>query len=93
MLYLKNIQKLIHERILEIQDLNDVKITRQGLNGWKKRRRTYTLSVEIQSFITQALNGNKFGLVTNLCLSAAFDKVNIDQHLKRFKKIVFQTMS
>jgi hypothetical protein len=89
----KIFEKLILERILEIQDLNDVDITRHGQHGLKKRRGTSTISVEIQSLIAQALDGNEFGLVASLDLIAAFVTANIELLLKRFKKMIFQMMS
>ena len=83
----KIFEKLILKRILEIQDTNKVDLTRQGQHGFKKRRGTSTLSVEIQSLIAKALDDDEFGLVASLDLSAAFDIVNIDLLVKRLKKV------
>jgi hypothetical protein len=79
--------------IWEIQDIDDVDITRLGQHDFKKRRGTSTLLVEIQSLITHALDGNELGLVASFKFSAGFDIVNIDLLLKRFKKLVFGMMS
>jgi hypothetical protein len=71
----KVFEKLILRRILEIQDQNKVDMTRKGQHGFKKRRITSTLSVELQSVISRA----------SLDLSSAFDVVNINLLLKRLR--------
>ena len=83
----KIFEKLILKRILEIQETNNVDITRQGQHGFKKKRSTSTLSVELQSIIARALDNDDYVLVASLDLSSAFDIVNVALLLKRLKKV------
>ena len=83
----KIFEKLILKRILEIQEQNNVDITRQGQHVFKKKRSTSTLSIELQSIISRALDNDDFALVSSIDLSCAFDVVNIDLLLKRLKII------
>ena len=80
-------EKLILKRILEVQDENKVDITRQGQHGFKKMRSTSTLSVDLQSIISRALDNSEYVLVSSLDLSSAFDVVNIKLLIKRLKII------
>jgi hypothetical protein len=59
----KFFEKLILKRILEVQDKNKVDITRQGQHGFKKMRSTSTLSVDLQSIISRALDNSEYVLV------------------------------
>ena len=83
----KIFEKLILKRIIEIQDENNTDLTRQGQHGFKKKRGTSTLSVELQSAIARALDNDEFVLVSSLDLSSAFDIVNIPLLIKRLKKV------
>jgi hypothetical protein len=51
----------------------------------KKGRSTSTLSVTLQSITARALYEGKYGLVSSLDLSSAFDVVNKDLLLKRLR--------
>ena len=83
----KIFEKLILKRIIEVQDQNKVDITRQGQHGFKKRRSTSTLSVDLQSIISRALDNNEYVLVSSLDLSSAFDVVNVKLLIKRMRII------
>jgi hypothetical protein len=83
----KIFEKLILKRILEIQEQNNTDITRVGQHGFKKKRSTSTLSVDLQSIIARALDSDEYALVASLDLSAAFDIVNIELLLIRLKRI------
>jgi hypothetical protein len=50
-------------------------------------RGTATLSIEIQSMISKALNNNEYVLLSSLDLSAAFDMADIKLLLKRLNKL------
>ena len=81
----KIFEKLIMKRIIEIQDSCGVDLTGTDQHGFKRNRSTSTLSVALQSMIARAINEGKYGLVSSLDLSSAFDVVNIDLLLKRLK--------
>ena len=51
----KIFEKLILKRILEIQDDQNVDITGNSQHGFKKNRSTASLSLTIQTIISQAL--------------------------------------
>ena len=79
----KIFEKLILKRILELQNENNCDLTGNNQHGFKRKRSTSTLSMELQSLIARALDEDKFVLLSSLDLSAAFDIVNIDLLLKR----------
>ncbi len=83
----KVFEKMILRRILEIQEQNKVDLTRKGQHGFKKKRSTSTLSIELQSVISRALDEDEYVMVASLDLSAAFDVVNINLLLKRLRII------
>jgi hypothetical protein len=83
----KVFEKMILRRILEIQEQNKVDLTRKGQHGFKKKRITSTLSIELQSVISRALDEDEYVMVASLDLSAAFDVVNINLLLKRLRII------
>jgi hypothetical protein len=67
----------------QIQDQNDVDITKKGQHGLKRNRSTLTLSAELLSMISRSLDNDNFVLVSSLDLSSAFDVVNTDLLIKR----------
>ena len=83
----KIFEKLILKRISEIQDENCVDLSGTNQHGFKKQRSTSTLSIELQSIIARALDEGKYGLVSSLDLSSAFDVVNVNLLLKRLRII------
>jgi hypothetical protein len=74
----KVFEKLILKRILEIQDANGVNLTGPSQRGVKGGGSTSTLSLNLQSIISRALDIVEYVPVSSLDLSAAFDIVNID---------------
>ena len=81
----KVFEKLIMQRIHEIEDLNNVDLTGIKQHGFKRKRSTSTAGLEIQSEIARALDSNKYTIMASLDLSSAFDIVNIELLLKRLK--------
>jgi endonuclease/exonuclease/phosphatase family metal-dependent hydrolase len=81
----KIFEKLILKRLHEIQEECSVDITGHDQHGFKKGRSTSTLAITLQSILARALDEGKYGLVSSLDLSSAFDVVNIDLLLKRLK--------
>ena len=79
----KIFEKLIMQRIIEIEDLNNVDLTGSKQHGFKRTRSTSTAGLEIQSEIARALDSNMFTIMASLDLSSAFDIVNIELLLKR----------
>ena len=81
----KLFEKLILKRILSIEKINDVDITGKEQHGFKRNKSTTTLSLQIQSLISRALDEDKHVLMASIDLSAAFDVVNIDLLLERLR--------
>ena len=79
----KIFEKLILMRILDIQEQNEVDLTRQGQHGFKRNKSTSTLSAELLSMISRSLDDDEFVLVSSLDLSSAFDVVNVNLLIKR----------
>ena len=74
----KIFEKLIMQRIIEIEDTHNVDLTGNKQHGFKRRRSTSTAGLELQSEITRALDSNQYTLMASLDLSSAFDIVNIE---------------
>ena len=87
----KIFEKLILQRIIEIEDLNGVDLTGVKQHGFKRRRSTSTAGLELQSEIARALDSNKFTLMASLDLSSAFDIVNVNLLLKRLSIVGLPT--
>ena len=81
----KIFEKLILNRIYEIE--TEMKIDLTGINqhGFKKERSTLTAGLSIQTALAKALDQGRFVLMASLDLSSAFDVVNIDLLIKRLK--------
>lgn len=83
----KVFEKLILKRILEIQEENNVDLTGKNQHGFKRGHSTSTLSADIQSLISRALDEDEYVLLASIDLSSAFDLVNVDLLIKRLQKI------
>ena len=81
----KVFEKLIMQRITEIEDLHKIDFTGAKQHGFKRSRSTSTAGLEIQSEIARALDTNKYTLMASLDLSSAFDIVNINLLIKRLQ--------
>ena len=62
-------------------------------HGFKKKRSTTSLSLTIQTIISQALEDDCHALMESLDLSAAFDTVNIDLLLRRMELFHFYKLT
>ena len=78
-------ERLILNRILQLELAGGVDLTNECQHGFKKNRGTVTAGLQLQSLISRALDDNNFVAMASLDLSAAFDMVNIDLLLKRMK--------
>ena len=58
----KVFEKLIMQRITEIEDLHKIDFTGAKQHGFKRSRSTSTAGLEIQSEIARALDTNKYTL-------------------------------
>ena len=76
---------MILNRLLQIQNLNDVDITNKSQHGFKHKHSTKTAGLKLQSIIARALDGDNYALMATLDLSSAFDVVNVELLLKRLK--------
>ena len=81
----KIFEKLIMQRIIEIEDFNNVDLTGRKQHGFKRKRSTSTAGLELQSEIARALDSNQYTLMASLDLSSAFDIVNVDLLMERLK--------
>ncbi len=83
----KVFEKLILNRILEVQNDNKFDLTGKNRDRFKHKRSTSTISIELQNLIARALVEDKSVLLMSLDLSSAFDIVNIKLLLTRLHKI------
>ena len=81
----KIFEKLILKRINEIQDEAGVDLTSEDQHGFKKKKGTSTLQLQVQSILARANDANNFAIMASLNLSAAFDLVNVKLLMKRLK--------
>ena len=81
----KIFERLILQRIQEIEDEQNVDITGTNQHGFKRGRSTTTAGLAIQSALARALDEGQYALMANLDLSSAFDVVNINLLLKRMR--------
>ena len=81
----KIFERLILQRILEIEKQSAVSLTGSNQHGFKKGKSTITASAEIQSKIATLMDEDQYVAMASLDLSAAFDVVNVDLLLKRLK--------
>ena len=73
----KVFEKLILERIKQIEKENGVDLTGVQQHGFKAQKSTATAALIIQSILSRALDSSKLALMASIDLSAAFDIVNI----------------
>jgi hypothetical protein len=81
----KVFEKIILNRILELQSLFNVDLTGDQQYCFKKHRSTATCGLLLQSIITDHLDINETVGMASLDLSAAFDVVNIKLLIERIK--------
>ena len=81
----KIFERLILNRILDLEFQNKTDITGKQQHGFKKNHSTSTVGILLQSLISRALDEDNFALMASLDLSAAFDIVNIKLLIKRLK--------
>ena len=79
----KIFEKLILQRIQDIEDERSVDLTNENQHGFKRGKSTMTAGLSIQSALARALDVGEFALLANLDLSSAFDVVNVQLLLKR----------
>ena len=72
----KVFEKLMLNRILEVEQAGGVDLTGEGQHGFKKNRSTTTAGLSIQSKLARILDNNEFAVVASLDLSSAFDVVD-----------------
>ena len=83
----KFFEKLILNRIRNLESINGVDITGKSQHGFKPNHSTLTAGLRLQSLISRAVDGDMYALMASLDLSAAFDVVNVDLLLKRMRII------
>ena len=81
----KIFEKLILQRLHQIEIDNLIDLTNKSQHGFKKNRSTNSASLMLQSVLARALDENKFALMASLDLSSAFDVVNVKLLLKRLR--------
>ena len=79
----KIFERLILIRIQKLEAMNQVDLTGINQHGFKKKRSTATLGIQLQSLIATALDGDEYVGMASLDLSAAFDVVDTGLLLKR----------
>ena len=83
----KIFEKLILKRIQKLETLNNIDITGKNQHGFKKKKSTSTLGIQIQSLISRALDEDEYVCMASIDLSSAFDVVNKDLLLKRMRMV------
>ena len=81
----KIFERLILNRIAQIEELNNVDITGNQQHGFKKGRGTATAGLLLQSLIARALDDDCYVALASIDLSAAFDVVNVGLLIKRLR--------
>ena len=79
----KIFERLILNRINQLEILNSVDLTGKEQHGFKKGRGTSSAGLQLQSLIARALDDDEFVAMASLDLSAAFDVVNVPLLIKR----------
>ena len=87
----KIFERMMLNRLIDIEDTQNVDLTNIMQHGFKKGRSTITALKEIQSRIARNIDQNDYVAVGSLDLSAAFDVVNIELLLKRLTTIGLPT--
>ena len=81
----KNFERLVLERINEIQRREGCDLTGKSQHGFKKDHSTETACLELQSLIASHCDEGKYVTVCSLDLTAAFDLVDVGLLLKHLK--------
>ena len=81
----KIFEKLILNRLMQIQTINDIDLTHKSQHGFKKKHSTNTAGLLLQSVLARALDEGNIALMASLDLSSAFDVVNVRLLLKRMR--------
>jgi hypothetical protein len=79
----KIFERLMLNRLVDIESTNNVDLTGEGQHGFKKGRSTVTALKEIQSQIARKIDEGQYVAMGSLDLTAAFDVVNVDLLMKR----------
>ena len=83
----KIFERLILKQIQKIETLNQIDITGKNQHGFKKKKSTATLGLQLQSIIARALDEGDHVLMASIDLSSAFDVINIKLLLKRLRVV------
>ena len=81
----KIFEKLILQRIQDIEDEKKIDFTSEDQHGFKRGKSTTTAGLAIQSALARALDVGDYAILANLDLSSAFDLVNINLLMKRMR--------
>ena len=81
----KIFEKLILNRLMQIQVENDIDLTHRSQHGFKKKHSTNSAGLQLQSVLARALDDGNISLMASLDLSSAFDVVNVRLLLKRMR--------
>ena len=79
----KIFERMILNRISEIESLNNVDITGNQQHGFKKGRGTASAGLLLQSIISRSLDDDCYVALASIDLSAAFDVVDVGLLIKR----------
>ncbi len=79
------------KQIQEIKKSQDVNLTGNAQQGFKKFRSTIAAGLTIPSISARALDNNKNAMMSSLDLSAAFNMVNVKLLVKRLKFVGLPT--
>ena len=83
----KIFEKLILQRLHQIETQNFIDLTNKSQHGFKKNRSTNSAALILQSILARALDDKNYALMSSLDLSAAFDVVNVELLLIRLRRI------
>ena len=81
----KIFERMILNRIIELESLNGVDLTGKEQHGFKKGKGTATAGLLLQSLVSRALDNDNYVAMASIDLSAAFDVVDIGLLIKRLK--------
>ena len=75
---LKFFEKLILQRLYQIESQNLVDLTNKSQHGFKRKHGRKSAALIFQTVLARALDENNYALMSSLDLSSAFDVVNIE---------------
>ena len=79
----KVFERLILNRINQVEQEGKIDLTGKSQHGFKKNRGTASASLLLQSLISRSLDDDEFVAVASLDLSSAFDVVDVTLLIKR----------